>query len=186
MSNPTVSFRISDYHLARGLRAIRILEPAWKLESPSDLIRTIFQDYVAKSEYSNKTPLNIDPALLHEIALCREGKTKQLAINQQLEPMPQLSKPKTLTQQELEDERFFNELKRESQEKQEQQEKQEKTEQTASTDEQINEQIDSTFKSKKAFPKPSEFNDPNKTESKISSVTDFSPPEEWKEEKEIS
>jgi len=71
MSNPTVSFRISDYHLARGLRAIRLLEPDWQLTTPSNLIRTIFNDFIAKSEYHNNTSHNISPNLLKEIIQSR-------------------------------------------------------------------------------------------------------------------
>lgn len=67
MSNPTVSFRISDFHLARGLRAIRQLEPAWNITSCSDLIRTIFNDYIAKSEFHHSIPLDVSPELIAEI-----------------------------------------------------------------------------------------------------------------------
>ena len=77
MSNPTVSFRISDYHLARGLRAIRTIEPNWKLTTPAELIRTIFNDYIAKSEFSNNSPLSVTPELLEEHAMARMGMIKQ-------------------------------------------------------------------------------------------------------------
>jgi len=91
MSNPTVSFRISDYHLARGLRAIRTLDPTWQLTTPADLIRTIFNDYIAKSEYFNNiqyniNPYNIDPELLQEISYARAN----LNQNHQLAPLPQI------------------------------------------------------------------------------------------------
>jgi hypothetical protein len=91
MSSPTVSFRISDYHLARGLRAIRTLDPTWQLTTPADLIRTIFNDYIAKSEHFNNTqhnidPYNINPELLQEISHARAN----LNQNKQLDPLPQI------------------------------------------------------------------------------------------------
>ena len=87
MSNPTVSFRISDDHLARGLRAIRHIDPSWNLETTSDLIRTIFNDYIAKSEVINNDPLYVASELLQEIALARTSKIVQ---NDQIKPLPQI------------------------------------------------------------------------------------------------
>lgn len=48
MSNPTVSFRISKYHLARALHVVRQLEPNYSLTSTSHLVKTCFFDYLAK------------------------------------------------------------------------------------------------------------------------------------------
>jgi hypothetical protein len=173
MSNPTVSFRISDYHLARGLRAIRILEPTWQLTTPAELIRSIFNDYIAKSEHFNNTPHDINPELLQEIfhsrANLNQNFSKQNRQNQQLAPLPQISKKPTKTPEqiaiELNQERIFNQVKQEAiQEAQ------------AAQEALLNTQINATFNRVK----PSEFHDPNITESVISSVTDFSPPPEWK------
>ena len=87
MSNPTISFRISDDHLARGLRAIRHIDPSWEIETTSDLIRTIFNEYIAKSELFNNDPLYVAPELLQEIALARSSKAVQ---NDQIKPLPQI------------------------------------------------------------------------------------------------
>ena len=183
MSNPTVSFRISNYHLARGLRAIRTLEPNWQLTTPGELIRTIFNDYIAKSEHKNKTPLETGPDLIQEIALCRLGRTSQPTIK----PLPHIGQIKPPTPRELEEERIFNEVKQEYQESQAAQKTQagqeklaiQKAEQRELADKQIQDQISSAFPSTKPRIKPSEFHDPNITESTISTVTDFSPPKEW-------
>ena len=171
MSNPTVSFRISDYHLARGLRAIRLLEPDWQLTTPGELIRTIFNDYIAKSEHKNKTPLDINSDLLQEIAYCRAGRTRQPDTAQQPAPLPHLGKIKSPTPRELEEERIFNEVKQEHQESQ--------ATQTELANKQIQDQISAAFPAIKPRIKPSEFHDPNITESTASTVTDFSPPKEW-------
>jgi hypothetical protein len=186
MSNPTVSFRISDYHLARGLRAVRKLEPSWQLTTTANLIRTIFNDYIAKSEHLNKTPLNISPELLQEIAIARAGSSKQQAQNEQLDTLPQLGKvnqiqkPEWQIQQELEDEKIFNQIKREEQEKQAEQEKQEKQASQIQQETDIDQQIELAAQaSRRVIPKASAFVDPNNTESDISSVTDFSPPTDW-------
>jgi len=195
MSNPTVSFRISDYHLARGLRAIRILEPTWKLTTPSDLIRTIFNDYIAKSENLNNTPHNVTTDLLQEIVYARAGISKNPLQNDQLDILPtlgqanqakqQTQKPDWQIQRELEEERIFQEMRRESLKKQTNQDQlnnQSTEKKQSQQDSDLTKQIElSAQTSKRAFTKPSTFNDPNITESDISAVTDFSPPAEWKE-----
>ncbi len=183
MSNPTVSFRISDYHLARALRAIRIIEPEWKMTTTANLIRTVFNDYIAKSEHFNNSPLEVTPELLYEIALSRSYVSKP---DNQLDILPRLGqakqpiqKPAWQVQRELAEEKLFNDLRRESLAKL-QQEEQAKNDQQSQNDSYIDEQIALAEQSlKRKLPKPSEFHDPNITESKISTVTDFSPPKEW-------
>lgn len=183
MSNPTVSFRISDYHLARGLRAIRTIEPAWQLTTPSDLIRTIFNDYIAKSEHIHNSSLDVTAELLQEIVYSRAGISKQRTPN---DIMPQLGTGKPETQKsaqqrarELEEDKLFNDMKRESLAKAETKPQTEIEKSTETLDTQISlAQINKLSKTK-----PSEFHDPNITESDINSVTDFNPPEEWKEDK---
>lgn len=183
MSNPTVSFRISDYQLARGLRAVRILEPAWKLTTTSDLIKTVFIDYIAKSEGQNKTSYNVTPELLQEIAQARLGLKQNQ--NNQLDMLPQLGqtkqRPEKSAQQiarELEEERMFQEMRRESLAKLAQEKLTAQAQQEKEIDDQI---VLAAQTARRLISKPSEFNDPNITESEISSVTDFSPPKEWKE-----
>ena len=175
MSNPTVSFRISDYHLARGLKAIRTIEPAWQLTTPSNLIRTIFNDYIAKSEQRNNTSLDVTPELLHEIVLSRAG----VISAKQLDILPQITKPRQKSEdqirREIEEEKIFNKIKNEA--KQEPEPKPE-----TETDEQLDEQIKlASQTARKLNSKPSEYNDPNLSDSEITSVTDFSPPTDWKE-----
>lgn len=185
MSNPTVSFRISDYHLARGLRAIRLLESNWKLTTPADLIRTIFQDYIAKSETFNNSPLDVTSALLQEIAASRAGISKA---EKQPDIMPQLGMTKQSghktaqqIQKELREEKEFNDIRRESLAKLEQQKI--TNEQQSQKDIELNEQIFLASQSaKRSLCKPSEFHDPNITDSKITTVTDFSPSKEWIDE----
>ena len=92
MSNPTISFRISNYHLARGLRAIRAIEPNWQLTTPANLIKTIFIDYIAKSEHFNKTPLPVSEELLQEIVFARSNLNKQERYQEKIEYLPRLGK----------------------------------------------------------------------------------------------
>lgn len=160
MSNPTVSFRISDYHLARGLRAIRIIEPSWRLTTTSDLIRTIFNDYIAKSEHLHNSPLTLPDELLQEIKQARIGATKQTEQIDQLKPLGQKTK------KDLEEEKIFLEIKQATLAAQ------------ALRNMQTNEQI-SIIANNQQLIKPSEFNDPNLTDSITSTVTDFSPPKDW-------
>lgn len=178
MSNPTVSFRISNYHLARGLRAIRHLEPDWKLENPSDMIRTIFNDYIAKSELFNNDPLTITPELLEEIAISRTSGRQE---NNQLTRLPQIKKltasSNKTTQQiqrELEEEKLFNELRRESMEKQQQVVKPPPVETQLN---EIDEQMELAMQTGKRIlhKAPPEL----ETDAIITTVTDFSPPKSW-------
>lgn len=175
MSNPTVSFRISDYHLARGLRAIRHLEPAWKLTTTSDLIRTIFNDYIAKSEFNNNDPLNVTPELLQEIIIARTM-TKQ---SNQFTQLPQLKKTSSnksaqQIQRELEEERIFYEIKHREMEKANQIRNAQLTE---SQLKEIDEQIARSNQIGKRIlhEAPQEL----ETDSVINTVNDFSPPKEW-------
>jgi len=179
MSNPTVSFRISDYHLARGLRAIRAIEPNWQLTTPANLIKTIFIDYIAKSEHFNNTPPTVSEELLQEIIFARANLNKQERYQERIEHLPrlgvktfeqareQLREASQQRQREIEDARIFEQIKREAREEQ------------AAKEKELDHQIDLAFQTKQTFPKPSEFQDRNNTESEISTVTDFSPPKDW-------
>jgi hypothetical protein len=65
MSNPQLSFRLSPYQLARGLRIIRLLEPNHAPSSLSQLVKTIYIDYLAKT--SLQSGGDVTPADLLEI-----------------------------------------------------------------------------------------------------------------------
>jgi len=183
MSKPTVSFRISDYHLARGLRAIRLLEPDWQLTTPASIIRTIFNDFIAKSERQNNSIHEVSPTLLQEIALARSGSSKQV---NELNSLPQLGQTNQSNQlnqsykspeqikRELEEDKIFQEMRRESIAKFKNQ--QEQSQQDKYLDEQIKLASQAEARTRT---KASEFHDPNITESSISTVTDFSPPKDW-------
>ena len=55
MSNPVISFRLTTYHLARGLQIIRDLEPDYILTSHSRIVKDIYIDYLAKMSINKKT-----------------------------------------------------------------------------------------------------------------------------------
>jgi len=179
MSNPTVSFRISDYHLARGLRAIRTIEPNWQLTTPANLIKTIFIDYIAKSEHFNKTPLPVSEELLQEIVYSRANLNKQERYQERIEHLPrlgvktfeqareQLQAASQQRQREIEDAKLFEQIKRRTREEQ------------AAKEIEIDTQIELSLQTSQTTPKLSDFHDPNNTDSDISTVTDFSPPKDW-------
>lgn len=54
MSNPTISFRLSQHQIAAGLNVVRQLEPKYKFSSPSKLVKTIYFDYIAKMTLNKK------------------------------------------------------------------------------------------------------------------------------------
>ncbi len=55
MSNPTISFRLSEFHLAKALHIIRQLEPNYQITSISHIVKTCFHDYISKMNL-NKSP----------------------------------------------------------------------------------------------------------------------------------
>jgi hypothetical protein len=174
MSNPTVSLRLSDYHLARALRAIRILEPNWQLTSCSDLVRTVFNDYIAKSEHFNKSPLTVPPELVAEIKYNRAN-IKQRSPRQK--PLPMLGnqhkeqtnhKDQATIMRELEEERIFNEIKYGITENQ----------QTPETTSEPSQETSTVFPGTSSNP----LTEDQPTESEINTVTDFSLPPELKDQ----
>ena len=61
MSNPSINFRVSKYHLARALWVIRQFEPDYKVTSLSHIVKTCFFDYIAKMNLrrTNEVPNEI-------------------------------------------------------------------------------------------------------------------------------
>jgi len=186
MSNPTVSFRISNYQLARGLRAIRQIEPNWYLTSPANIIKTIFIDYIAKSEHFNDTPPVVSDELLQEIAFARENTNKQERYHEHFNHLPPLGKSFQMSREKLqkasqqreqaiEDERLFNQLRREAMEKPTKLS-------NPLTESQLNE-IDTQIELAKQTDKRIMRVEPQevKTDSIVTTVTDFSPPKDWTE-----
>ena len=57
MSNPVISFRLSTYHLARGLQIIRDLEPDYVLTSHSRIVKDLYIDYLAKMTINKKSEI---------------------------------------------------------------------------------------------------------------------------------
>ena len=49
MGNPQISFRLTTYQLARGLKIIRTIEPEHVPTSLSQLVKTLYIDYLAKT-----------------------------------------------------------------------------------------------------------------------------------------
>ncbi|HKL47954.1 MAG TPA: hypothetical protein VJ878_04720 [Candidatus Izemoplasmatales bacterium] len=57
MKNPTISFRLTPYQLAKGLRSIRAFDPTYNPESLNKMVKTIFFDYINK--FDNMQDLSI-------------------------------------------------------------------------------------------------------------------------------
>jgi hypothetical protein len=55
MSNPVISFRLSTYHLAKGLQIIRDLEPDYVLTSHSRIVKDLYIDYLAKMSFNKES-----------------------------------------------------------------------------------------------------------------------------------
>lgn len=74
MKNVRITFRLSPYHLARGLQTIRALEPSYKLISLNDIVKVIYHDYLAKMNINRLD--TIPPELLAEVKSFMDNPSK--------------------------------------------------------------------------------------------------------------
>lgn len=65
MPNPTITFRANPYQLARGLWLIRQYEANFHPSSPSNIVKTLYLDVIAKHMINRPDPAT--PQLLEEI-----------------------------------------------------------------------------------------------------------------------
>lgn len=150
MKGIRISFRLSPYQIARGLEIIRRLEPKYKYLSANEIVRTIYHDYIAKMSINRSG--DIPTSLLTEV-LNQQTKSPQEKLtldNLMTEALP--GEPST------------------------------KPEETDNTSEKTIEALTNFIKEPEinlSGAKPSDFDDPNDTDSSISSLTDFSPPKNW-------
>lgn len=65
--NPTITFRLTPYQIARGLQIIRQFEPNYVPSTPNKIVKMLYLDYLAKMNInrSDDVPLN----LLNEVNL---------------------------------------------------------------------------------------------------------------------
>ena len=59
--NPTITFRLTTYQIARGLQIIRQFEPNYVPSTPNKIVKLLYLDYLAKMNInrSDEVPLNI-------------------------------------------------------------------------------------------------------------------------------
>ena len=59
--NPTVTFRLTPYQIARGVQGIREVEPNYVPSTPNKIVKLLYLDYLAKMNInrSDDVPLNI-------------------------------------------------------------------------------------------------------------------------------
>jgi len=77
MRSPTISFRLSNHQLARGLACILRLEPKYRASSIHAMVKMVFIDYCAKMDmgYSSE----IAPNVWHELEKILPGCRKKPA-----------------------------------------------------------------------------------------------------------
>ncbi len=51
MPSPQISFRLSPYQLARGLKIIRTINPNYTPTSLAQLIKALYIDYISKTSF---------------------------------------------------------------------------------------------------------------------------------------
>jgi len=185
MSSPHMSFRLNHYQLAKALRILVTLEPNQPIASLSQAAKLIIIDWISK--HSIHTSLEcaqadikaieaiialpvdrIDPyTTIQQIMAQAKAQYQPLYDQQAFQIKEQAKKSAQQIQRDIEDARLFEQIKREAREEQE------------AKDKEIDTQIELSFQTGQRLPKPSEFHDPNNTDSEISTVTDFSPPKDW-------
>jgi len=185
MSSPHMSFRLNHYQLAKALRILVTLEPDQPIASLSQAAKLIIIDWISK--HSIHTSLEcaqadinavntiialpvdrIDPyTTIQNIMAQAKDQSQPLYDQQAFQIKEQSKKSAQQIQRDIEDARLFEQIKREAREEQEAKEKE------------IDTQIELSLQTRKPLPKPSEFHDPNNTDSDITTVTDFSPPKDW-------
>ena len=80
MSNPTISFRLSTYQIARGLQIIRNLEPNYHATSISNIIKVLYLDYLAKMSINKQD--TVPQHLIDEVeSIIYQSRTANCSIN---------------------------------------------------------------------------------------------------------
>ena len=182
MKSVRITFRLKPYQLAKGLQTIRQLEPAYKIISLNDIVKEIYHDYIAKMSLNRNE--SIAPELIKEIisfvgkssqekSLTLDGLINITTLNieetkQELYDARQASTKQSAEELTAEEEATY--------EKEADEIIKESNEPADLTDE-----ILAEIKKLSNSTSASKFNDPNETDSDISSITDFSPPKDWME-----
>lgn len=92
--NPTVTFRLTPYQIARGLQIIRQFEPNYVPSTPNKIVKLLYLDYLAKMNInrSDDVPLNI----LNEVNLMLNQNKKSEP--NQFDNISSLPQPKRFSQ----------------------------------------------------------------------------------------
>ena len=85
--NPTVTFRLTPYQIARGLQIIRQFEPNYVPSTPNKIVKLLYLDYLAKMNInrSDDVPLNI----LNEVNLMLKQNKKSEPNQFDISSLPQ-------------------------------------------------------------------------------------------------
>ena len=190
MSSPHMSFRLNHYQLAKALRILLTLEPNQPIASLSQMAKIIIIDWISK--HSINSSLAVSQADIEAIKVISKLNVEQIDPYSTIQSiMGQASQQQTLQaqqikqksaqqiQREIEEEKIFNELRREAMEKQQQIVK---PSNFNSQENEIDLQMALAMQTGKRIlhKAPPEL----ETDAIITTVTDFSPPKSWIEETE--
>lgn len=65
--NPTVTFRLTPYQIARGLQIIRQFEPNYVPSTPNKIVKLLYLDYLAKMNINRSDDISLN--ILNEVNL---------------------------------------------------------------------------------------------------------------------
>lgn len=86
MSNPQISFRLTNKQLAQGLKLIRTVEPTYKPVSLSQLVKTLYLERIVDAPLTTKSDqvTSTDLAEIHSLRTSKPSKAMSLTDFQNL------------------------------------------------------------------------------------------------------
>ena len=95
MSNPQISFRLTPYQLARGLKILRTQEPAFVPTSLAQMVKELYLDYIAKTSLQHTDVISDQDLTEIQNLICNKRVTMSLTAFQQAtnQKQPMIKKP---------------------------------------------------------------------------------------------
>ena len=97
--NPTITFRLTPYQIARGLQIIRQFEPNYVPSTPNKIVKLLYLDYLAKMNINRSDDISLN--ILNEVNLMLNQNKKSEPNQFDISSLPQpkrFSQPNDLPQ----------------------------------------------------------------------------------------
>jgi len=180
MKGIRITFRLTPHQLARGLQVVKQLEPTYELTSINDMVKMIYHDYLSKLTM-NRTSV-VPQCYINEINAIAGTSSEKLTLENLFKKL-HVNPKSNLGAIDLSSPNESNETNESPAEEQEIEIDSIYAHPEELSDETMRE-IDAMVNQTKKFNsilRASKFQDPNITDSELSTLTDFSPPKDWME-----